>query len=190
MSQRTKRLKLYLLVFLGCIFFTTAWSQENAVILNGGYSFANIEDSGEDATGWRINLTYEFNPWNGNLSHGLSVGYISTEASSDKNTVKTDFKLENWPVYYAPRYSFGTSNLKGFVKGAIGMHFSNYERIGTLGRITTNDSGFYGGLGLGGNYMLSKYVFLNVEYEWAYLSNYYYRDGNMNSIMGGLGFKF
>ena len=31
---------------------------------------------------------------------------------------------------------------------------------------------------------------VNLEYEWAYLSNSWYRDGFINSVMLGLGFKF
>jgi hypothetical protein len=32
----------------------------------------------------------------------------------------------------------------GFVKGALGLHFSNYRRIGGVSEIQTRDTGFYG----------------------------------------------
>jgi len=184
-------MKQILITFLliSCINF--AWSQENSLIFSGGYAFANIEDNGDNATGFRLNLTYEFNQWNGDFSHGIAVGYISTEVTSNKDGSKANYKLENWPIYYAPKYAFGSGPLTGFVKGALGMHFSNYERNGgILDDISTSDNGFYGGLGAGGKFKINDKFFLNVEYEWAYLGNYYYKDGFMNSIMGGLGIKF
>ena len=56
--------------------------------------------------------------------------------------------------------------------------------------IDTGDSGFYGGLGTGITINISELVLMNLEYEWAYLSNSWYRDGFMNSVMLGIGFKF
>lgn len=50
--------------------------------------------------------------------------------------------------------------------------------------------GLYAGASLGGNVMVSEVLFINVEYEWAYLSNSAYKDGFMNSIMAGIGIKF
>ena len=63
-------------------------------------------------------------------------------------------------------------------------------KLGGAGDFSTSDSGFYGGLALGAMFNVSSTVFLNAEYEWAYLSNYYYKDGNINSIMGGIGIRF
>jgi hypothetical protein len=82
------------------------------------------------------------------------------------------------------------SKKKGFVKGALGMHSSNYKRSGQLGDFQSRDWGFYGGAGAGVMVFLKDKIFINAEYEWAYLSNSYYLDGFVNSIMGGIGLKF
>ncbi len=70
------------------------------------------------------------------------------------------------------------------------MHISGYKRTGTLTEITSTDMGFYGGVGAGGEFHLSDKIFINAEYEWAYMSNSFYREGFINSVMAGIGFKF
>jgi hypothetical protein len=180
-----KKFLLFLFVFSSTAFLM---AQENAITINGGYSFANIEDADLNSTGWRINGTYEFNAMMGKVSHGIALGYISMTATAE-GAVPRDYTLSSLPVYYMPKYLFGNDKLKGFVKGALGMHFSNYQVSGVAG-LDTEDLGFYGGLGLGGNINLSEKLFINLEYEWAYLSNSYYRDGFVNSAMGGIGFRF
>jgi hypothetical protein len=94
-------------------------------------------------------------------------------------------------VYYAPKISVGKGSLKGFLKGALGTHITGYKRTGTLAEeISTVDMGFYGGVSAGGMLMLGEKVFISAEYEWAYMSNTYYKDGFVNSAMGGIGIKF
>ena len=168
----------------------TAIAQENMLTLSGGYAFANIEETDTDVSGWRINGLYEFNPSGGKMAHGISLGYISTEATVTTGLVTTDHKITSVPVYYAPKYMFGSGSFKGFIKGALGMHFSTYERTGTAGIITSTYSGFYGGLSPGIMLSVSDKLFLNAEFEWAYMSNSSYRDGFISSAMLGLGFKF
>jgi opacity protein-like surface antigen len=56
--------------------------------------------------------------------------------------------------------------------------------------LETADTGFYGGIGAGGMLFLKENIFLNLEYEWAYLSNSWYSDGFLNTAQLGIGFKF
>ena len=151
----------------------------------------DFEDTGTDASGWRVNLSYESGKKGGNVLHGVAIGYI--ESTADVATVGsqvTHYKLKSLPIYYAPKFLFGEKAFKGFVKGALGMHFSDYKRSGALGDISTGDTGFYGGASLGAMLYFNEKVFVNVEYEWAYLSNSYYRDGEVASAMIGLGARF
>ena len=187
-----KKQILIITLFL-CLMINSGIAQENSVTISGGYAFANIEDVDEGSTGWRINALYEFIGMNEHLSHGVSLGYINTKATSGSGSSETEFKAGHWPLYYAPKYSFlkSESTFRPFVKGALGMHYSDYDRIGVLGGdIDGGDVGFYGGLGAGITINISELVLFNLEYEWAYLSNSWYRDGFMNSAMLGLGFKF
>lgn len=167
------------------------YSQENMVTLSGGYSFANIDVSDEKATGWRINGLYEFNPNEGKLAHGVSLGFISLSASTSSGGVDTsDYKVSTLPVYYAPKLLFGNDNIKGFVKGAIGFQRSQFKRTGQFGEVEANAWGFYGGLGAGILFFINDKIFINAEYEFAWLSNSYYGGGIINSVMGGIGMKF
>lgn len=168
---------------------TMAAAQENMVTIGGGYSFARIKESDGGTSGWRINALFEYNPNAGNIAHGVSVGHIDTRAEIT-GAQGAEYKLTSTPIYYAPKMLFGNEKVKGFVKGALGMHFSSYQREGALGDLSSNDAGFYGALGAGGMLFLSKKAFLSAEYEWAYLSNTYYKSGFMNSAVLGIGFRF
>lgn len=169
-----------------------AFSQNNSLTFSAGYSFANIEEVDKDATGWRINGLYEFHPIVGKVVHGFSVGYINTSAEftefSGGQPINSKYTIGTLPFYYTPKLLIGEGTLQGFVKGALGMQFSSLKRTGTLAEVTSNDAGFYGGLGAGVMKTFNQKMIVNVEYEWAYLSNSYYSDGFMNSIMVGVGF--
>ena len=168
-----------------------ALAQENRISVSGGYAFGNIEDAEADAeaSGLRINMVYEFNPGESSFSHGFALGYIGTTADFRSGTENTNYEVNSFPIYYAPKFSVGKGNLKGFVKGALGTHITGYKHTGKV-EITSTDMGFYGGLGAGASLNLGEKLFISAEYEWAYMSNTYYRDGFINSIMGGIGFRF
>ncbi len=167
-------------------------AQENSITLSGGYCFGNIESVDQGTTGWRINGLYEFTPFEGNLSHGISFGYISTNATVEETSnSESELQGNHWPIYYVPKYTFLEGSFRPFVKGALGMHISNYDYTLTLGgEVKTGDFGFYGGLGAGIAFIINTKVIINLEYEWAYLSNSWYRDGFLSSATLGVGFKF
>jgi len=178
----------FLILMLVFLAGSVAWTQENIVSLSGGYAFGKYKDAATSATGWRINGIYEFNPIGGKISHGISFGVISTSGASE--TPKADSELTTWPIYYSLKGIFGENNFKVFVKGSMGLHFSHYKRVAPTLEIDTNDSGFYGGASAGVRYYLKENIFLNAEYEWAYMSNAFYKNGMINSVMLGLGIQF
>lgn len=173
---------LILTLFLCSI---TLFAQENMVTFSGGYSFANIEDTDTKITGWRINGLYEFNPGSGMLAHGLSFGYISL--SGTENSVTST--VNSFPLYYAPKLMFGNDRIKAFVKGALGMQFATLKREGLV-ELSDHDFGFYGGGGAGVMIFIKENIFINGEYEIAWASNSFYRDGWISTAGGGIGFKF
>jgi len=179
------------ILIIGIILFSTAaWAQENMFTLSGGYAFVNVEEVDTEATGWRINGLFEFNPQGGKVAHGISIGYIGTSGEYSVLSVPVEFEINSLPVYYAPKFMFGSQSMKGFIKGAIGTQISWFKRTGAATEIKDNDFGFYGGAGAGFMKTINEKVFINAEYEWAYLSNFYYKDGFMNTIMIGIGMKF
>lgn len=183
-------MKNYLILAALTLLSLTALSQENRFTLGGGYAFANVEEVDADATGFRINGLYEYVPSGGKVAHGFSVGYIGTSAEYSKTGQSNDYKINSWPIYYAPKLMIGQGSAQGFIKGALGMQFANLTRTGTLGSLEANDIGFYGGASVGFMKSFGEKMFINLEYEWAYLSNSYYKDGFMNTAMLGVGFKF
>ena len=184
MIEMRKRLLLATLMIIALIIN----AQENSFTVSGGYVFSNLEETETNAEGYRINGVYEFNPGQSILSHGIAVAYIHTTAEGLQNL---KYKLNNVPVYYAPKLIFGKGKARVFVKGALGMHFSGYKIEGSAGgEVKTSDIGFYGGAGAGVVLNVNEKVFINAEYEWAYLTNSWYRDGFVNTAMAGIGFRF
>jgi hypothetical protein len=182
------KMKKFLLIVLMLVCISALKAQESRFTLSGGYVFTNVENADVNATGFRINGLYEFVPMGGNLAHGFSVGFLQTKATAAGTGA--DYTLNSWPIYYAPKFSFGSDKIKGFVKGALGMHSSKYIRTSQIGDFESRDWGFYGGAGAGLMIFIKDKFFLNAEYEWAYLSNSYYQDGFVNTIQGGIGLKF
>jgi hypothetical protein len=181
--------KLWSIIVLSCITFY-AFSQENMISVSGGYSFANIENTDLKPTGWRINGAYEYNPAGGPWALGFAFGYMGLSASGDVTGSGTvDYNIGTIPIYFAPKFLFGNDKIKGFIKGALGTQNSHFKRTGLV-EITDNDWGFYGGGSAGINLSLSEMVFLNAEYELAWLSNTAYKDGLIQSAMLGIGVKF
>lgn len=169
----------------------SAATGDRLLTISYGDVSTDFEDTGTDASGWRVNLSYETGKKGGNVLHGVVLGYVETTADvTTAGLQTTHYKLKSLPIYYAPKFLFGKKAFKGFLKGALGMHFSDYTRSGALGDVSTNDTGFYGGASLGAMFMFNEKVFANVEYEWAYLGNSYYRDGEVTSAMIGIGARF
>ena len=169
----------------------TGIAQQNLVTVSGGYSVANIEDTDLSATGWRINGLYEFNPMEGKVAYGFAMGYMNLKAEQEDTGADTaEYKISTLPFYFVPKYMFGSKKIKGFVKGALGFQRTNFERTGVAYILEGNDWGFYGGLGAGAMFFINDLIFINVEYEFAWMSNSYYKDGLTHSPMAGIGFKF
>jgi len=178
-------------IFLAILILISAkaFSQENMVTLSGGYSFANIEDTDNKGTGWRINGLYEFNPGGGVVAHGFSFGYISLTATEGIGSQTIESKISSFPLYYAPKVMFGKEKIKVFLKGVLGAQYASLKREGVV-TISDNDFGFYGGAGAGIMLYLKENIFINAEYEIAWASNSCYKDGWMNTAGAGIGFKF
>ncbi|MDZ7635171.1 MAG: hypothetical protein U5L72_12400 [Bacteroidales bacterium] len=75
-------MKRNLLIVTMVLCSMTVLGQENMFTLSGGYVSTNIEDVDQNATGFRINGLYEFNPNGGTIAHGFSLGWLQTKASS------------------------------------------------------------------------------------------------------------
>jgi hypothetical protein len=182
-----QRFIIFALTFLSLGVF----AQENWITVNGGYAFAKVDDTDINLSGWRINLAFERNAYEGKMVHGLVVGYITTEGSLETGVgnATVDYKLTSFPIYYMPKVLFGSGDFKGFAKGAVGLHISDFSQTGILFDVTDDSVAFYLGLGAGAMYSLGK-LFISFDYELAFAANSYYNNGFINSAMLGIGIKF
>ena len=181
-----------LVIFAFWVLALKADAQNNTLTVSGGYATTRIKDADQNANGWRLYGVYEIRPVIGNVVHGFALSYVRSFAEvtqmSGSNTVTSNFTVTSWPFYYVPKLIIGKGSLKGFVKAAAGMQFSNLKRTGTLPDAMTKDAGLYGGLGAGVTKTLNRRHFINLEYEWGYMTNSFYANGIMHSIMLGFGF--
>lgn len=182
----------YILLFLTLVFcYMDLRSQEGTVSLSGGYVLTNLREVKENATGFRINGTYEFMPEGSKVAQGFTICYLNTAASSTEDSQTINYKFTHFPVCYAPKLYFGKgSSVKGFVKCSLGLHYSGYQATSPVKDYSSWDWGFYGGLSGGAMKSFGESFIIFLEYEWAYLSNSYYRDGFVHSFMVGTGYKF
>ena len=123
------------------------------------------------------------------IAHGFSVGYIHLTATDGVGQQSVTSTVNSFPIYYAPKVMFGKERIKLFIKGALGAQFAGLKREGAIS-ISDNDFGFYGGGGAGILIFLKDNIFINGEYEIAWASNSWYKDGWINTAGGGIGFKF
>ena len=184
-------MKRLILLCMGISILFSAKAQETNFTLKGGYAFANIEGKEESSSGWRLTGTFEYVPYTTNLSHGFTFGYVGTSSTiGDETGIDSDIKAHHFPIYYIPKYTFGDKAVRPFVKGALGFHISSYDVQNGIDVAAGGDGGFYGGLGAGFSAKVGETILINLEYEWAYLSNSWYSNGFINSIELGLGFRF
>jgi opacity protein-like surface antigen len=182
--------KSAIFLFILALSSTTLLAQENSITISGGYAFSNLEDTDASADGYRINASYEFLPIGHKVSHGLAMGYVSTSAEGGEGPSHSTYDISTVPFYYSPKLYFGKSNLKGYAKALIGIHYTWFTRTALLTEVTENDMGLYAGAGLGANYNVNEKVFLSIEYELAYMSNALFRNGLLNTASAGIGFRF
>jgi len=175
------------LLIITLLFCSVAlWAQENIITIASGWASAKISDSDLKGTGWKINGLYEFSQQDDSkFVHGISFGFINTHATEGDQR----YRLNSFPLYYAPKIMAGNGKIKGFLKGAIGLQFSSIRKEGLVD-LTDADMGLYAGAGAGIMLMLNEELFINAEYEIAWASNKYYKDGFINTIGGGIGVKF
>jgi hypothetical protein len=183
-------MKQLLMMLSILVYSVTAWSQQNILSISGGYVFTNVSETDVKATGWRINGVYEFNPQEGLISRSISFGLFRTSSEYENQNQTSNYKLNSFPIYYSHKVMFVKEKFKGFLKGSLGVHLSQYSRTGSLAEVSAEDVGFYGGAGFGGMMFLKNSLFINVEYEWAFLSNSYYKNGFVNTVLCGIGYKF
>lgn len=182
-------MKMYYFIIPLFLLSSMVVAQNQMGTLSGGYTFGNIEDEETEVSGFRINGLYEYRPIGSNLLHGFSFGFMQNTGDITGQAQDAEAKVTTWPIYYAPKFLIGKGSGNFFVKGALGLQFSSFKRTGgTTGTdVSTSDAGFYGGLGAGFMKTFKESMFINVEYEWSYSSNSYYKDGFFNSIMLGIG---
>jgi Outer membrane protein beta-barrel domain len=165
-------------------------AQQNIISIEGGWAMADLEEVSTNMNGWRIAGLYEFNPYAGKVTHGISFGYVGMSTDVMVGASNIHYELGSFPVYYAPGLLLGNDNFKFQLKGALGWQFSNINRTGLLIESKSSDGGITLGAGAGGLYNINPTTFLNFGYEFLFMDNSFYLDEFLHTVKLGLGFKF
>jgi len=176
------------------------FSQENKVNITGGYAWLNASDNDYNnsendikTSGWRITGTYEYNPNEGKVAYGFSIGYIDMSGSYNgtaDSVYTADYSVSSIPLYFAPKFLFGNDRIKGFIKLNLGGIRTNFERTGTGTGVSATGYGFYGGAGAGLEINVSENIYIIGDYEINYVSSSYYSGSLLQSASGGIGVRF
>lgn len=165
-------------------------AQQNIVSIEGGWAMADLEEVSTNMNGWRIAGLYEFNPYAGKVTHGISFGYVGMSTDVMVGATNIHYELGSFPIYYAPGLLLGKDKFKFQLKGALGWQFSNINRTGLLIESKSSDGGITLGAGAGGLYNINPNTFINFGYEFLFMDNSFYLDEFLHTIKLGLGFKF
>src|SRR5688572_6408868 len=185
------QLWLFIIVSINFLFIPSIVAQLNSFTFEGGYAFGNAQYYRTNFPGWKVNGLFEYHPKEHKLCYGFSIGYIKTSnnliVSSGGN--EFEYSIGTVPIVIVPKYIIGNGSFQGFIKTDLGYQFSNRKRLNSS-ESALNQSGFYGGIGAGIMKSFGPKYFIHLDYEFAYMTNSYYENGLLNSIMLGVGSRF
>ena len=183
--------KVLILIILVGFLVTTASAQfknwSKLISFNGGYASLVGEYTGNTLDGYAFDFTYEQVNMDGNLAGGIIITYLAGHDTDSGNNRRINY--QTIPIMLQGKYFFGSDKIRGYLQGGIGLQFSRIEFSGPNILLQDGDSGFTGGLGLGGYYFIDEKIFINVAYNFNYLGNSFYRDGMVHLLKVGIGFQ-
>lgn len=146
------------------------------------------EKTDNSLDGYFVSGAFEQINYDGDMAGGFRIGYLSTNEESEKADVSMLYY--SMPFTLFGKYYFGPAKFRGYVLGEFGIQFSRFEYTGSTLRLSDNDAGFLGGLGLGGQFYLNEKTFFNLAYTFNLWGNSYYQDGFLHQIKLGIGFQY
>ena len=154
---------------------------------NGGYASLTAEDTGHNLTGYMVEFSYIQTALDGKWGGGVMIGFVNSQDQDARENAEMNFSTV--PVAALGQLYFGGNVFQGYVQGQLGLQFSRADYVGERLGWATGDAGLFAGLGLGGHIFLSEQVFVNIAYNFSYLSNSAYRDGIAHLFKLGIGFQ-
>jgi hypothetical protein len=183
--------KVLIQIILMGLFVTTASAQfkswSKLTSFNGGYASLVGEYTGNTMDGYAFDFTYEQVNMEGNLAGGIIITYLAGHDKDSKDDRRINY--QSIPIMFQGKYFFGPAKYKGYLQGGIGLQFSRIEFSGPNILLQDGDSGFTGGLGLGGYFFTDEKMFINVAYNFSYQANSFYRNGIVHLLKVGIGFQ-
>ena len=176
------------LLFVATLIFVVnvAYAQSSNIIVSGGWVTASPDDSDNSVDGFKIGGQYEYVMGYNNWALGGSLTYLGFKETGGLVTTK----YHSWPINFYGKYRIGKNKIQGYLKGVAGIQFFKAKVEGQSGGdAKTNDFGFSFGTGAGVNYSVSEKVFINLDYEFLYLTNAFYNNAITNAVAIGVGFK-
>lgn len=179
------------LLFLLCLILSAeAFSQTKSFILTGGWAVASPNYSDVSVNGFKIGGQWEKAVIEEHWGMGFEADYIDFKQIGSKTASNSVNKFRSIPVMAYGKYLIGNDKLQGYAKGGGGFQFTKVSSETPNLYLSDKDFGFALTAGVGGYYALTEYLYLNVDYEFLYLTNSTYNSGMINSVSLGIGFKY
>jgi hypothetical protein len=119
--------------------------------------------------------------------HWIQGGSLSYLQMDGELTSTSKAKFTSIPLLYVPKYTLGNNNLKGYIKGAFGIHYSRARYEGTVLGVETWNIGVAMGTGAGINYTLSQKTNIFLDYELLWLNNNNFSEVLSHTVGLGIG---
>jgi len=178
-----------LIVVFMLAFVTESVSQFRNMVVSGGWATVRPDDTDKAINGFKIGGLYEF-VLSDHWAVNSSLSFVHFKENSEEGTaLEATHTYQSWPFLINGKYLVGKNNVQGYIKGAAGLQFSKVKLEGQSNVVKDHDVGLAFGTGVGVNITLSEKIFLQTEYEFLYQTNSFYKNGTINQVTLGLGFK-
>jgi opacity protein-like surface antigen len=178
------------LLFLLCFTMATAtYSQTKSFILTGGWAVALPNYSDASVNGFKLGGQWEKAVIENHWGWGIEADYINFTQTGPKPVANSKNRYHTIPLTLYGKYLIGNDKLQAYAKVGGGFQFSKISSEGPNLYASDNAFGIALTTGAGVYYTLSEYLYLNLDYEFLYITNASYNNGMINSVSLGIGFK-
>lgn len=179
-----------LIVIILLALVSEANCQSRNIVVSGGWATVQPEGTDKAINGFKVGGLYEF-VINDHWAVGSSFSFLSFKEEGievDTILVATN-TYQSWPFLINGKYLIGQGKVQGYIKGVAGLQISTLTRESQAADLKDHDVGLALGTGVGVNITLSEKLFLQTEYELMYQTNSFYKNGTINQVTLGLGYK-
>jgi hypothetical protein len=164
------------------------FGQDKSFTVSGGWAVALPNNSYAAVNGFKIGGQWEKISLEDHWGFGVEGDYLLFSQTGSKTAANSVNKYRSIPLAFYAKYLVGNDKLQGYARVGGGFQFTKVSSETPNLYLSDNDFGISLLTGVGGYYVLTEYLSLNLDYELLYLSNSTYNSGMVNSVSLGIRF--